>query len=215
MSQGRTHQDPYWDRRPPSQNGVHPPSSVYEAPFPTYPLRNNYGNPNGREYPRHTRPHKQPYLFIETRLNSRNGKAGHTSLPPQYHQPPSPNDIDNLQSRIRHMLSDSDSPSQQTTYPTRPSRGRAARGQYYSPPLHRGQPHEYSGTRNTRSQGQVTTWDNCEDITAYALGIVKSLEIPEDERREKEEFCGELEEIVQQIRSSMLPSFYPSCLSSI
>jgi hypothetical protein len=29
------------------------------------------------------------------------------------------------------------------------------------------------------------------------------LEIPDDERREKEEFCRDLEDIVQQIRPSM------------
>jgi DNA polymerase sigma len=37
------------------------------------------------------------------------------------------------------------------------------------------------------------------------LSIVKSLEIPEDERREKEEFCKDLEEIVQRIRPSIDP----------
>lgn len=102
------------------------------------------------------------------------------------------------------MLSDSDSPGQQSTYPKPSSRGGGgfARGLYHSPPLHRGQP---PVTRNTRSQGRDSSWDTCEDITAYALGIVKSLEIPDDERREKEEFCRDLEEIVQRIRPSISP----------
>ena len=103
------------------------------------------------------------------------------------------------------MLSDSDSPDQQTTYPIRSSRGRSARGLYRSPPLYPGQPREYTGARNGKSQGRDTTWDDCEDITAYALDIVKSLEIPEDERREKEVFCQDLEEIVKRIRPSIPP----------
>jgi len=37
----------------------------------------------------------------------------------------------------------------------------------------------------------------------YALSIVRGLEIPEDERLEKEEFCRELERIVKQIRPSI------------
>ena len=111
------------------------------------------------------------------------------------------------------MLSDSDSPGQQTTYPARSSRGRAARGLYHSPPLRPGQPREHKGTRNARFQGRDISWDYCEDITAYALGIVKSLEIPEDERREKEEFCRDLEEIVKQIRPSIPLSLYP-CLAA-
>ena len=112
------------------------------------------------------------------------------------------------------MLSDSDSPGQQTTYPTRPSRGRGTRGLYHSPPLHPGQPREYTGTRNSRSQRRDTMWDYCEDITAYALSIVKSLEIPEDERLEKEEFCRNLEEIVKQLRAGMTPPSFYSCLAA-
>jgi hypothetical protein len=65
------------------------------------------------------------------------------------------------------------------------------------------------GARNGKSQGRDTTWDDCEDITAYALDIVKSLEIPEDERREKEVFCQDLEEIVKRIRPSIPPTLLP------
>lgn len=211
MSQGRRHPEPYWDGPPPLQNGIHStphqlngPTTYAPPPFP--PPNNLYTN--GREYPRQ-QYHKQPYISSVSLLNYRNGKPDHTSFPPQYiRQPPSPNDIEDLQSRIRNMLSDHDSPGQQATYPPRPSRsgsgGRSARGLYHSPPLHRGQP---PVTRNTRSQGRDTSWDTCEDITAYALGIVKSLEIPNDERREKEEFCRELEEVVQRIRPC-IRSFY-------
>ena len=53
------------------------------------------------------------------------------------------------------------------------------------------------GSRNMRPR------DTCADITSYALGIVKSLEIPDDERREKEEFCNDLEKIVKRLRPSM------------
>jgi hypothetical protein len=109
------------------------------------------------------------------------------------------------------MLSDSDSPTQQTTHPNRPPRGRGSRGGggggglYHSPPLHRTQPPpQHTGHRNTRSYGRETPWDNCEDITAYALGIVKSLEIHDDERREKEEFCEDIQQLVQRLRSSTL-----------
>jgi hypothetical protein len=47
--------------------------------------------------------------------------------------------------------------------------------------------------------------DMCLDISSYALGIVKSLEIPDDERAEKEEFCEELRRIVKQLRPSNPP----------
>ena len=43
----------------------------------------------------------------------------------------------------------------------------------------------------------------------YALSIVRGLEIPEDERLEKEAFCRELERIVKQIRPSLNPSPLP------
>jgi hypothetical protein len=103
------------------------------------------------------------------------------------------------------MLSSDDSPTQQTGYP--PSvRGRGGRKLYNSPPLRRGLPPQQSGNRNGRPYSRDgPTQDKCEDITAYALSIVKSLEIPEDERREKEEFCKDLEEIVQRIRPSIDP----------
>jgi hypothetical protein len=105
------------------------------------------------------------------------------------------------------MLSDSESPVQQTSYPlSRPS-GPPPRELYHSPPFRRVQPSNYNGHRNTRSFGRDIP-DYCEDITAYALGIVKSLEIPEDERCEKEEFCRDLSEIVQNIRPSISPDKY-------
>lgn len=118
MSQGRRHPDPYWDAPPPLQNGinystphqVNGPTTYAPPPFPPQYT-------NGREYPRQ-QYHIQPYFALIAFLNCRNGKPGHTSLPPQYiRQPPSPNDIEDLQSRIRNMLSDHDSPGQQTTYP--------------------------------------------------------------------------------------------------
>jgi hypothetical protein len=37
------------------------------------------------------------------------------------------------------------------------------------------------------------------------MGIVESLEMPDDERREKEEFCRELAEIVQRLRPCTFP----------
>jgi hypothetical protein len=54
-----------------------------------------------------------------------------------------------------------------------------------------------------QSQGHDSSWDLCEDITAYALSIVSGLQIPEDEQLEKEVFCRELEGIVKQIRPSI------------
>jgi hypothetical protein len=99
------------------------------------------------------------------------------------------------------MLSSDDSPTQQNTYPTA-GRGRGGRG-LYSPPLRRGQPPQHSGNRNGRPYSRDgPILDKCDDITSYALSIVKSLEIPDDERREKEEFCRDLEEIVRKIRPS-------------
>ena len=140
------------------------------------------------------------YLPLITLL-CRNGKPGHTSVPPQsLFRQPNTNDIDNLQARIRNMLSDTDSPTEQTTH-IGSSRG-GGRGLYHSPPLHRTHPPSRSGHRNTRSFSTETPWDNCEDITSYVLGIVKSLEIPEDERREKEEFCEDLDRLVQGLRPS-------------
>lgn len=101
------------------------------------------------------------------------------------------------------MLSSNDSPTQQNTYSPF-GRGRGGETLYNSPPLRRGQPPQHSGNRNGRPYSREgPTLDKCEDITAYALSIVKNLEIPEDERREKEEFCNDLEEIVQRIRPSI------------
>jgi hypothetical protein len=57
---------------------------------------------------------------------------------------------------------------------------------------------------NASPQNRRTTFDDCQDITEYALKIVQTLEIPEDERCEKEEFKKELDAIVQ----SYLPSIY-------
>jgi predicted nucleotidyltransferase len=102
------------------------------------------------------------------------------------------------------LTSEDTSPNQRTAFPISP-RGRPARGLYHSPPFHRGQPPTSPTTRNQRSKGRDLSRDSCEDITAYALGVVKSLEIPDDERQEKEEFCRNLDEIVQRIRPSIAP----------
>src|SRR5579859_7044779 len=73
-------------------------------------------------------------------LTNSNGKMNHGSLPSRHmRQNPSQNEIDNLQSRIRNMLSNDSSPNQSLTEPNSPtsfrSRGRGVL--YYSPPLHR------------------------------------------------------------------------------
>jgi hypothetical protein len=74
---------------------------------------------------------------------------------------------------------------------------------YYSPPLRRGAPPKFNGNRDGRPYSREGPYDNCEDISSYALGIVKSLEIPDDERQEKEDFCRDLEDIVERIRPSI------------
>ena len=125
---------------------------------------------------------------------------------PQYAQlPPSKANIDNLQLKIRDMFSANSPPHQRTSFRS-PSRGRI-RGGLYSPPLQRGQLPNFTGHRNTASCGQDTS-DCCEDITEYALDIVRRLQIPDDERREKEEFCRDLEKIVKRIRPSTVACVY-------
>lgn len=103
------------------------------------------------------------------------------------------------------MLSDGESPGQQTTLPMS-LRGRPSRGLYQSPPLRRTYPPN-SPTNRAKSFGRDKPYDSCEDITAYALNVVKNLEIPDDERSEKEEFLKDLEEIVQRIRPSRTHGF--------
>ena len=138
---------------------------------------------------------------------SRNGNANHASLPSRHmRQTPSQHEIDSLQSRIRNMLSNDTSPHQSLTEPNSPTsfRGRGRGSLYYSPPLRRGMPPTYNNaSRNGRPYSREGPYDNCEDIAAFALGIVKSLEIPDDERQEKEDFCKDLEEIVRRIRPSI------------
>lgn len=101
------------------------------------------------------------------------------------------------------MLTDSSSSSEPTS-PRRPPPP-ANRALYHSPPLRRTNPPPSYPPRQVRSQGHDANWDSCEDITTYALNVVRGLQIPEDERLEKEEFCRELERIVKQIRPSTPP----------
>ena len=109
------------------------------------------------------------------------------------------------------MLSNESSPIQAVTEPNSPTpyRGRGRGALYYSPPLRRGAPPNFYGNRNGRPYSREGPRDNCEDINSYALGIVKSLEIPDDERQEKEDFCKDLDAIVQRIRPSMATPFPP------
>ena len=187
--------DPYWDTSAPVQNGGHHPSPAHEI-TPNH-NRSPYGGydraANDREYLQHNQPHKTSEYHLSHRNRHSNPDF------PKYQQR---NNIDDLQSRIRNMLSDNSRDQQATCPPEPPSpHGRSRRGLYHSPPLRGGQPpNHHDGIRNATRDAD---WDSCEDITAYALGIVKSLEIPEDERREKEEFCHDLEKIVQGIRPSI------------
>jgi hypothetical protein len=59
------------------------------------------------------------------------------------------------------------------------------------------------GSTQAQSDIRPTMADRYEDITTFVLRIIKDLEIPEDERREKEEFCNELAELVRRFRPSM------------
>jgi hypothetical protein len=174
------------------------PSPRYPSPGPLSPRdpRGGYGRYSMPEV--HDRP-KKLYSYGEP-SSGRGGRVGHSSLPSrQTRQQPSQSDIDNLQARIHGMLSD-ESPRESTT--TGASRGRPSRGLYHNPPLHSRQPPKHA-THNRNTSSRETLWDSCDDITAYALGIVKSLEMPDDEREEKEQFCRDLEAIVKRIRPSI------------
>ena len=199
-------------RQGPSRLG--PPPVNTDTPFidqsPTYPSP-GYPSP-GPLSPRDPRSGYGRYIMPEVHdrqktlyssgepSGGRSGRVGNSSLPSrQTRQQPSQSDIDNLQARINGLLLD-ESPRESTT--TGASRGRPSRGLYHSPPLHSHQPPKHA-TYNRNTSSRETQWDSCDDITAYALGIVKSLEMPDDERAEKEQFCGDLEAIVKRIRPSI------------
>jgi hypothetical protein len=111
--------------------------------------------------------------------------------------PPGAQEFDDVQTRIRNMFNEPLTPSPRATYSQR---------SFHSPPIRRGRPQTspalWNASPNPRSTIPVA--DRCEDIAEYALKIVKDLEIPDDERSEKEEFCRELEDIVRRLRPSML-----------
>lgn len=80
------------------------------------------------------------------------------------------------------------------------------RGTLYHPPSLRGRhhhPHSHSHSHSQSGAQDFRQRDTCADITAYALNIVKSLEIPTDELLEKEEFCRDLEQIIKRLRPSI------------
>jgi hypothetical protein len=79
-----------------------------------------------------------------------------------------------------------------------PTRGRGRGELYQNPPFTRDR---FTGHRSERSLGAERR-DYFEDITNYVLGVVRSLEMPEEELREKEEFCRELDKIVRRVRRS-------------
>ena len=220
MSPGNRYHDAFWDApQSPLPNGAYITSPSFDGRMHPPPLNavqpdqlGIHGAQNGQGYfqpPIPPNVHRQSYIHFLIYSDPRNGNPVTSTRPHHIRHPPSEGDLNNLQARIRNMLSDSDSPDQQTTSPVSPG-GRPSRGLYHSPPLHRTYPPNSAIPRNPGSHGRQKSWDSCEDITAYALGIVKSLEIPEDERREKEEFLQDLEKIVERIRPGT--GFYISTL---
>jgi hypothetical protein len=209
MSHSSRPPDPYWsdpipNSMPPPQGygDGQPPSSVYGGKAGYAPRGTTAYRGRPQPAPVYTTVHpspKSPYCALHP-LRILTNVCRNTTVPHRQPGPPSPSEITSLQSKIASMLTDSSSSSEPTS-PRRPPPP-ANRALYHSPPLRRTNPPPSSPPRQVRSQGHDANLDSCEDITTYALNVVRGLQIPEDERSEKEEFCRELERIVKQIRPS-------------
>ena len=124
-------------------------------------------------------------------------RNGHSPTRPHYmhRQQPSASEIERIQMQVAAMAIEPPS-----SRPGHPQRG-------YSPQMPRARPHTSPQLWNSSTNRQSMPFpDRCDDIAAYALKVVRDIEIPEDERDEKLEFCRELEEIVRRLRPS-IPRF--------